>query len=148
MQSRARMKKSLLSWCSSRRRAHCSNVTDMDVRSLALLQLVNLMPFNLRQTWREASRCWYSVRNSPENWIDALLCFQVVIGDSVTILHATLGIVQENVGGWDCSAALHPYMYLELLNIKLQSRSCSSMFYRYSPHHSDPRVSAHLRANG
>ena len=52
IQSRARMKKSLLSWCSSRRRAHCSNVTDMDVLSLALLQLVNLMPFNLRQIWR------------------------------------------------------------------------------------------------
>lgn len=57
------MKKSLLSWCSSRRRAHCSNVTDMDVRSLALLQLVNLMPFNLRQIWRQARECWYSVRN-------------------------------------------------------------------------------------
>lgn len=56
IQSKARMKKSLLSWCSSRRRAHCSNVTDMDVRSLALLQLVNLMPFNLRQIWREARR--------------------------------------------------------------------------------------------
>lgn len=56
IQSRARMKKSLLSWCSSRRRAHCSNVTDMDVRSLALLQLVNLMPFNLRQIWREVRR--------------------------------------------------------------------------------------------
>lgn len=56
MQSRARMKKSLLSWCSSRRRAHCSNVTDMDVRSLALLQLVNLMPFNLRQIWREGRK--------------------------------------------------------------------------------------------
>lgn len=51
MQSRARTKKSLLSWCSSRKRAHCSRVTDMDVRSLALLQLVNLMPFNLRQIW-------------------------------------------------------------------------------------------------
>lgn len=57
IQSRARMKKSLLSWCSSRRRAHCSNVTDMDVRSLALLQLVNLMPFNLRQIWREVEIC-------------------------------------------------------------------------------------------
>lgn len=56
IQSRARMKKSLLSWCSSRRRAHCSNVTDMDVRSLALLQLVNLMPFNLRQIWREVRK--------------------------------------------------------------------------------------------
>lgn len=56
IQSRARMKKSLLSWCSSRRRAHCSNVTDMDVRSLALLQLVNLMPFNLRQICREARK--------------------------------------------------------------------------------------------
>lgn len=56
MQSRARMKKSLLSWCSSRRRAHCSNVTDMDVRSLALLQLVNLMPFNLRQICREKAK--------------------------------------------------------------------------------------------
>lgn len=69
MQSRARMKKSLLSWCSSRRRAHCSNVTDMDVRSLALLQLVNLMPFNLRQIWRQARECWYSVRKSSAKCI-------------------------------------------------------------------------------
>lgn len=51
IQSRARMKKSLLSWCSSRSRAHCSSVTDMDVRSLALLQLVNRIPFRRRQTW-------------------------------------------------------------------------------------------------
>lgn len=69
MQSRARMKNSLLSWCSSRRRAHCSNVTDMDVRSLALLQLVNLMPFNLRQIWRQAREGWYSVRKSSAKCI-------------------------------------------------------------------------------
>lgn len=49
IQSRARIKKSLCSWCSSLKIEHCSRVTDMDVLSLALLQQVKRIPFSLRQ---------------------------------------------------------------------------------------------------
>lgn len=49
IQSRARIKKSLWSWCSSLKIEHCSRVTDMDVLSLALLQQVKRIPFSLRQ---------------------------------------------------------------------------------------------------
>lgn len=56
IQSSARIKKSLWSWCSSLKMEHCSNVTDMDVRSLALLQQVKRTPFSLRQIWN-TGRC-------------------------------------------------------------------------------------------
>lgn len=49
IQSRARMKKSLCSWCSSLRMEHCSSVTDIEVLSLALLQQVKRIPLSLRQ---------------------------------------------------------------------------------------------------
>lgn len=49
IQSSARIKKSLCSWCSSLKIEHCSSVTDIDVLSLALLQQVNRIPFSLRQ---------------------------------------------------------------------------------------------------
>lgn len=114
MQSRARMKKSLLSWCSSRRRAHCSNVTDMDVRSLALLQLVNLMPFNLRQIWRQARECWYCVRKSSGK------CIVVFPGCPWQQCVCTTRCIGCSAGKceWMCKA----------LYIKFQSRSCSSRF--------------------
>lgn len=56
MQSNARIKKSLWSWCSSLKMEHCSSVTDMDVLSLALLQQVKRTPFSLRQIWN-TGRC-------------------------------------------------------------------------------------------
>ena len=56
IQSSARIKKSLWSWCSSLKMEHCSSVTDMDVRSLALLQQVKRTPFSLRQIWNIGRR--------------------------------------------------------------------------------------------
>lgn len=51
MQSRASLKCCRLSVCRSLSNTHCSSVTDIAVRSLALLQLVSRMPFTERHTF-------------------------------------------------------------------------------------------------
>lgn len=50
IQSRAVVKCCRPSVCCSRSSTHCSSVTDIAVRSLALLQLVRRTPFTLRHT--------------------------------------------------------------------------------------------------
>lgn len=50
MQSSAVLKCCRLSVCRSRSNTHCSSVTDIEVRSFALLQLVRRTPFTARHT--------------------------------------------------------------------------------------------------
>lgn len=153
MQSRARMKKSLLSWCSSRRRAHCSNVTDMDVRSLALLQLVNLMPFNLRQIWRQARECWYCVRKSSGK------CIVVFPGCPWQQCECTTRCIGCSAGKceWMCKA--RRFHSIASVNVSraiihqipksiLLEQICFVGAIRTIGTSESPRVVAHLCANG
>lgn len=78
IQSKARMKKSLCSWCSSLRMEHCSSVTDIEVLSLALLQQVKRIPLSFRQickTQRESRTQGFPSTSTLYNHAHCLFTF-------------------------------------------------------------------------